>query len=258
MEIIHQSRSYREVDGELKFYRNTFILKNDTAFFYATSSERLPQGDAVDIDELAVYPIPIEDIYPLFSPKWTLAPDTPPQPCHIKHPDLLSYNPDAPVGRRPCDTLTTEIGICELLKENPHPNIAQYLGCTVHDGRVTGLVFSKYGITLGNRFEPEHGPLRPEVYLAGIENGLRHLHGLGLVHNDINPENIMLRDDDTPVIIDFDTCQREGEECRSAGTDPWCLDNMEFAVQENDYYGLEKIREALQKGKLPDDEEPSE
>lgn len=31
--------------------------------------------------------------------------------------------------------------------------------------------------------------------LEGIENGIRHLHSLGPVHNDINPSNIMLDKD---------------------------------------------------------------
>jgi len=42
--------------------------------------------------------------------------------------------------------------------------------------------------------------------LAGIESGIRHLHSLGLVHNDINPRNIMM-DHDKAVIIDFGSCR---------------------------------------------------
>jgi serine/threonine protein kinase len=40
-------------------------------------------------------------------------------------------------------------------------------------------------------------------YLHGIEAGIRHLHHLGRIHNDINPANIMISEDDPPVIIDF-------------------------------------------------------
>lgn len=66
----------------------------------------------------------------------------------------------------------------------------------------------------------------------------------------------MLREDDTAVIIDFNTCQYEGEKRRSGGTDPWCPEEMEYAVRENDYYGLQKIREVSENGKMPDDDEP--
>ena len=45
--------------------------------------------------------------------------------------------------------------------------------------------------------------------LERVESGIRHLHSLGLIHNDINPSNIML-DGEIPI-IDFGSCQREGE-----------------------------------------------
>jgi serine/threonine protein kinase len=258
MEITDISRTYREIDGQLKFYRNTVILQKDNVFFFAHTYDQFQPQHKINIEELNIYPIPIEEIYPQFSANFTVAPHPIPQGFFVKQPDFLAYNPDAPVGRRPCDTLMEEIRICEILKDNPHPNIAQYLGCTVTDNRISGLVFTKYKVTLADRFEDKLRPLRPEIYLKGIESGLHHLHGLGLIHNDINPENIMLQEDDTPVIIDFDACQREGDMCRGAGTYPWCLDDMEFSTAENDYYGLAKIREALENGKMPDSDEPLE
>src|SRR5271170_4519157 len=41
----------------------------------------------------------------------------------------------------------------------------------------------------------------------------KHVHSLGLVHNDLNLQQMMLKADDTPVIIDFlryivDSCRR--------------------------------------------------
>jgi Protein kinase domain len=254
MEITNLSSTYQKIDGEFRFYRHTLILQKDDRFFFAHTYKEFQRIYQINTDELDVYPIPLEAVYPLFSPNFTLAPDPTPQDCYVKHPDFLEYRPDAPVGRRPCDYVVEELLICEILKDNPHPNIAQYHGCTVTDNRITGLVFTKYKITLGDRLKEKLRPLRTEIYLKGIQSGLKHLHGLGLIHNDINPENIMLREDDTPVIIDFDSCQREGVECRSAGTNPWCLDDMEFSTAENDSYGLAKIREALEKKEMEDDD----
>jgi hypothetical protein len=258
MEVIDLKRTFDEVDGKLKFYRNTLILQNEDAYFYAYTYERFQKWDEIRIDELDILRIPKEDIYPPFSPTFALAPDPLPLNCFIKGPDLLGYRPNAPVGKRPSDILSREISICEALKEHPHINIAQYLGCRVKDDRVTGLVFVKYSTTLAERFEEKGRPLRPEIYLKGLENGIRHLHDLGLIHNDINPHNVMLREDDTPVIIDFNTVQREGEGCSSGGTTGWNYEKMEFAVRENDYYGLERIRKALEMGKMPGHEEPWE
>jgi hypothetical protein len=61
-----------------------------------------------------------------------------------------------------------EIRICEVLKEHPHPNIAQYLGGIVQNNRIKDLVFTKYQITLADRFEEKDRPLRPEIYLKGM------------------------------------------------------------------------------------------
>lgn len=46
--------------------------------------------------------------------------------------------------------------------------------------------------------------------LDGIERGIRHLHLLGLVHNDINPAKIMFEGDGAPIIIDFGSCRATG------------------------------------------------
>ena len=55
----------------------------------------------------------------------------------------------------------------------------------------------------------------------------------------------MLNSDDTPVIIDFDSCRRQGDKLLKGGTWAWTDDTAEFARPENDYYGLKKIHEAM-------------
>jgi len=56
----------------------------------------------------------------------------------------------------------------------------------------------------------------------------------------------MFRGDDKPVIIDFDSCQREGEKLVKAGTMGFCDETVAFSSPENDYYGLQKIQEAME------------
>lgn len=48
-------------------------------------------------------------------------------------------------------------------------------------------------------------------WLDGIKQGIRHLHSLGLIHNDINPANAMRDDTQTPKLIDFDSCKLVGQ-----------------------------------------------
>jgi hypothetical protein len=58
----------------------------------------------------------------------------------------------------------------------------------------------------------------------------------------------MLREDDTPVIIDFNTTQREE---RSGDVEELMLESeeMEFAVPENDFYGLTKFEKPWKMGR---------
>lgn len=76
--------------------------------------------------------------------------------------------------------------------------------------------------------------------------GIRHLHSLGLVHNDINPRNIMVDDSDRAVIIDFDTCYHQGQKLGpKAGTWGWFMEGVEYASVDNDFFGLSKLREYM-------------
>jgi hypothetical protein len=55
----------------------------------------------------------------------------------------------------------------------------------------------------------------------------------------------MFSEDDIPVIIDFDSCRREGEKLLKAGTWGWSDEIAIVADRANDYYGLRKIKEAI-------------
>ena len=74
------------------------------------------------------------------------------------------------------------------------------------------------------------------------------MHALGLIHNDLNPSNIMMNGD-SPVTIDFDSCKREGEKLGlKLGTFGWAMEGVVYATPQNDYFGLSKIRGILMGG----------
>lgn len=74
------------------------------------------------------------------------------------------------------------------------------------------------------------------------------MHTLGLIYNDLNLLNIMM-DGESPVIIDFDSCKREGDKLGlKAGTVGWAMKGVVYATPQNDYFGLLKIREILMGG----------
>ncbi|KAG5990450.1 hypothetical protein E4U52_004560 [Claviceps spartinae] len=150
-----------------------------------------------------------------------------------------------------------EIEALELLRKHPHPNIVEYRGCVVTDGRVSGLCLAKCKMTLFERIKVGT-PFDKDIFLDGIERGIRHLHSLDIVHNDINPSNIMLDELDRPVIIDFDGWQKNGQELGvKNGTLNWRIEGEKYVRFENDFYGLSKIREFLRDSSSRDTPSPT-
>lgn len=98
-----------------------------------------------------------------------------------------------------------ELEVCEVLRRHTHPNLTTYYGCREENGRATGICFKRYKETLSGKVNPRYlnknrfrasgheqvdHSLRENFY--GILEGIKDLHSPGLVHNDINPSNIML------------------------------------------------------------------
>lgn len=124
-----------------------------------------------------------------------------------------------------------EVGIYEVLRKNPHPNITTYYGYRESRGRVSGLCFKRYISTLLETVNPQY--LSKRAFLSSTRELVResmkscldriwvaitHLHSLGIVHNDINPANIMVDEDGTFILIDFNSCQYIGERLHTTGT----------------------------------------
>ena len=239
MQVIQKGEVWTE--NGLEFHHTQLILQEEDDFFYANVQHR--SCEEIDTNTLDVHPIPIEDIWPPFHADFTPVSHPLSDNCYIKRPCLLGYEPGDEV--RICDVLLEEARTCEILRKNLHPNIAQYLGCVVQGGRINGLCFLKYNMTLADRLKDHDRLLDADKFWNGIKDGVEHLHSLGIIHNDLNPRNVMLDSNDTPVIIDFDSCRREGEKLLKAGTFGWTEWTSEIAARQNDYDDLEKIHQAL-------------
>lgn len=97
-----------------------------------------------------------------------------------------------------------------------------------------------------NTFFLEGDRASTEVINNWIDNlrGIRHLHSLGIIHNDINPANMMFDtcNGNTPVIIDFDSCRPKGHRLTIVKrTYEWADDNVKEAMPENDFNALREI-----------------
>ncbi|KAI0183936.1 serine/threonine kinase [Xylaria flabelliformis] len=227
---------------DLTYHHTKVLLRGaDDEYFFADFPERL-DVEEIDIKKLNIIKIPEEHIWPLADPNLTQAPDPLPVSSYQKRPQLLNYDGTEEDHDFLPRVVLNEAKACEILRKHPHPNIARYLGCIIKDGRIKGLIFDKYPVTLYKMLEDET-PFDKERCIRGIEAGVQHMHDLGLVHNDLNPANIMM-DGDNPVIIDFDSCKPEGEKLLKGGTFEWSTDEA-YSKRSNDHYSLSKIREAI-------------
>jgi serine/threonine-protein kinase len=86
-----------------------------------------------------------------------------------------------------------------------HPNIVQVFDVSEFEGRPFIVMEYVPGKTLAEVLAKQ-GPLREEeaVELAlQAAAGLEHAHRAGVVHRDIKPQNLLIRDDGTLKIVDF-------------------------------------------------------
>ncbi len=125
-----------------------------------------------------------------------------------------------------------------------HPNIVDVIHYVKDNG--TGYMIMEYveGETLEHwlrRREFLPTPEELEPMLSPVLSALEYLHARGMIHRDIAPDNIMIRDDGTPMIIDFGAIKLIGQETQLRS------EARSFAVMKQHYSPPEQIEEG---GKL--------
>ncbi len=93
----------------------------------------------------------------------------------------------------------------QILAKFKHPNIVRVLSVFKHNN--TGYMVMEYesGRPLNKIYAEKKHLSQPEleaIYYPIIE-GLIEVHKQGFIHRDIKPANIFIRDDGSPVLIDF-------------------------------------------------------
>ncbi|KAI0884138.1 kinase-like domain-containing protein, partial [Annulohypoxylon maeteangense] len=139
--------------------------------------------------------------------------------------------------------ILNETVIMERISANPHPNIIRYFGCRIKRGRITALVLERLDMTLTQFCQtPAFKQLDLVKFYEATESAVRYLHSLGLAHNDINPDNIMLKDG-MPVLIDFGSCQPFGVNLQSLGTEGWYEELFVTSEKKHDDFSLRKLQQ---------------
>lgn len=119
-----------------------------------------------------------------------MAPTPLPKNCYKKRPQLALYDtPLAPNDDKtwPSKVLLREVRMLESLKHHPHPNIAAYRSCVVENGRITGVCYTGHALTLVGRVKDDTQSFDHEKRLEGIQDGIYHLHSLGMAHTILTP-----------------------------------------------------------------------
>jgi serine/threonine protein kinase len=213
--------------GDFKSLGWVHFTADDEA--YMGMSHKHPNDMTLDEFAAGLVPLDDKDIYPEVSAAagLTVASEGLDEgAAFFKHSGFRLYQPPKELLERgfSLDDVDGEEGdakgqmleealIMEKLSKTPHPYIVRYLGCRVRRGRITAIVLERLDwslFTYAIKWPAEFAKLDKEAFLAGVESAVKFLHSLGLAHNDINPRNIMVREDDDghawPVLIDFNSC----------------------------------------------------
>lgn len=218
-------------NGTRTFAHKIIIWEEDGCYYRAT----IPHRGTYNLQSIPrPVPIPIDDLRPSYHRDFTLAPIPIPADAFVKQASPAKWIEGASPTRG--EVLVKEAHVYELLRTNPHENICHYYGVFVIDDRVAGLCLRKYARTLSTAVEEDReGILDWKKIIEAINAGVTHLHSLKLIHNDLNPGNIMLDSDNNPFIIDFDSCVFEGEKA-GGGTPGWarCWEKDRIAKKGDD------------------------
>jgi serine/threonine protein kinase len=199
--------------------------------------------------EAALQVIADDEIYP--EPphqNLTLASENPGMDVFIKRPSLIDYDfykgEDGSGLSQLRFLLLDEVLALETISKERHPNIVQYYGCRMKRGRITGINLEKVpGHNLRNLLERNLGSIQMEPFMDALTKTVNFLHSIGLSHNDICPQNVMVRNG-RPVLVDFGSCRRTGERMgASGGSIGWKEEGDDYLTSKNshDIYGLKKI-----------------
>lgn len=123
----------------------------------------------------------------------------------------------------------------------------KHYDCLINRGRIVSLVPDRLPDTLQHRLEKNAQYFDAENCMRKMKSAIHHLHSLGRAHSDITPMNIMIDENDDPVIIDYGSCRPFGETLITAGTPGWINEDFTISKQEHDHIALEKIQRWIEK-----------
>lgn len=233
---------------EVEDYETGLVLRSTFAFVDAQDTVWFGQACGVRKYDLTIKDLNrslcrIADatVYPEMSPDLSIvADDAQLKSLYVKRPKFLCLDNLGETQLIP-KMLAEEARVLEFFKSYGHRNLVRYHGCIARRGRIVGLALDKYDVILQYRFEDDPRELDVAACMKGIRAGIDCLHSQGFAHNDLHPSNIAMDKDDEPIILDFGSCRRFGEDLLSGGTPGWIDEDYSTSAQDHDERALEKI-----------------
>lgn len=111
------------------------------------------------------------------------------------------------IGERP-----RLLGVARAQARATHPHVVTLYGVEfIETGPDAGCWLVMEYVTGGSlEKQPRMAPERAALIGAQIASALGALHANGVVHCDVKPANVVITDDGTPKLTDFDSAQRTG------------------------------------------------
>ncbi|CEN61423.1 hypothetical protein ASPCAL08077 [Aspergillus calidoustus] len=255
---------------EDKFEQCDFMYKAPTGEIFIGHSHRQSNALRVSTMKAALKRAPDDEVYPRLPERnnntttttTTCTTGTPLQPLTLAPADILA-DPSQIFEKQPdigwCCVSAEEFAarmfhearIMQMTAEKSHPYIIKYYGLRVERELVKSLVFERLDKALVKYAATrEFARLDKGSFFRRLESAVRHLHSLGLAHNDIHPNNVMIRERENgevePVLIDFGSCAPVGEKLQfTLGTPGWYEEEFDTSEKEHDLYALGKMKKWL-------------
>ncbi|KAH7087519.1 hypothetical protein FB567DRAFT_442476 [Paraphoma chrysanthemicola] len=265
----------------------TWVLAIEGSTLYIAAKKGILSKSRLEITDPTTWPssetyiaptkVNPANLYPLMKPAYTRYSRQPGELSHAfykKNQCPLGLSKEYGNLRNIQNTLTAriserEINTCELLRANPHPNVAIYRGVMsdteldfdfrgteVHfpldRERVISVVFKKYTCTLWNMVD-EKKRFDARKRLQDVARGIEHFHRLGIAHCDIKPDNIFvdLSSTSNPIFVlgNFDSAHHFGTVYDlKGGADGWSRDKRharDVVEADDDWYSFQVVKEWL-------------
>ena len=229
-------------DGPSRFCHTVVFEVRYDAVLQMKTTRRQDAGSLTEAERNGATRIPFAELWPKPTEGMKQYMGEMNDRIHIKGPDLSTYAVLDQITESAAEALLREMATLETV-QSQHDHVAPYLGYTAgDDGLIRGLCFPSYRETLQDRSADATRPLDLDRCMREIRSGVQFLHDQGLVHNDLNADNIMFDDEDRAVIIDFDSCRPHGAKiARKPGNDL----SAERSDFEHDHQALRTLERRL-------------